>query len=425
MNKLLQFQRAAIAAESSAFTAGLGGPHDKESKVECVDRATRSVGEFIYMLSMIGSASVNGEAWRACVTTRPDVITTGKMCEASSDKEHIVIALKKMPIRTPIKNGRTLRTMIAPAAPLRPGAPVSARYTRGAFEHEVWVEMFCLDVARLMIEQKICPNVPLLYGFSYCENGCEYQNKELKGDSTSCLLVANELARGDIKTWLTAVKSRSELEWKCVIWDHLNEMTAMQEVIGIVHYDKHQGNTLFHGAPANVNGTFNGTYKRQKLLPDESYDRPVIDHTHTGWDYQFAYRKKLLDSLAWREYHEDKKEHGRSIWTRDYKQLLDPYQIAITLGAKLANNASDDAVTKALIKHKVPESIVDILFDIQDMADDKDFLYTPLEVMRVVFKDWRSKPDHVIVEEYDLTRPIQISSAMDRTGLFRNRIVVN
>jgi hypothetical protein len=415
------------------------GSDSKLGRVDCVNKHTKKFGGFIHLIRMIGSASNNGETWKACVSS-----SSSQAQDEYADNDYHIddpqctqpgsfpIALKKMPMRIikKEKGKKFIRFTHSVEYPVDPvNTPKRDRlnwYTPAALEHEVWVEILVLEISREMIKQYICPNLPLMYDLAYCPNGCDYSNPELKEEGASCLLIANQLAQGDLRSWIGA-RPRSMDEWKIMIYDNLNGLAALWIYCKAVHYDIHHQNGLVLGEPLGAplpesDGTFiENKIRARSSVSEDGESKSVIPKIHriyrprNGsmfilWDFQYAFSADVLDSKVWYEYHRDPKIVRDYIWTVDYAQIFN-----INLVVESMKLSKDPRVNKGIL----PKELRSILTSISLHADRGTL---PQDLLVILAKEWGwlepPKNKDSIVERYDLTAPLKVNSKLASTGLF-------
>lgn len=148
---------------------------------------------------------------------------------------------------------------------------------------EVVKEIRILDALCSLVERHISQNVPLTFDTLVCFN-CRYANPSLRNKDapTSCVVIPNELADGDLLHWMTSQHSPDE--WKSCIFQVISGLSAAQEHLGIIHADLHDGNMLF----TNVSP---GGYWHYRFVVDgrssETYDYyvPNAGQLWKLWDF--------------------------------------------------------------------------------------------------------------------------------------------
>lgn len=106
-------------------------------------------------------------------------------------------------------------------------------------------ELRIMQQCTKLVEQGVCPNLPIVYKHWICDD-CFYWNPKLKkkGVPKRCLMVANELSTGgDLKHWM--LKTHSQVAWQSCIFQILAGLVAFHNVLGYQHDDMHHGNVLY------------------------------------------------------------------------------------------------------------------------------------------------------------------------------------
>ena len=128
----------------------------------------------------------------------------------------------------------------------------------------------------------ISPHFPIIYGSQHCKS-CDYDNKvRFKGD---CLVVLNELAEGDLKSYLKSVHTSYDL--LCVFGQLIMTCLAIEHA-GLVHNDMHWGNYLYHKVP-----TYKGKYIHYHYTDHYRKEHNIyLKNNGTlfiGWDFADMY----------------------------------------------------------------------------------------------------------------------------------------
>lgn len=145
---------------------------------------------------------------------------------------------------------------------------------------EVIKEIRILDDLGDLVKQHVTPNLPLSFDTLICFN-CRYSNPTLrtKNAPTSCVVIPNELADGDLEKWMRT--GHTPEEWKSCIFQVLAGLCAIEDHLGIYHGDLHDGNMLFTDTPPG------GFWHYRFAIEGETYDYYV---PNTGqlwklWDF--------------------------------------------------------------------------------------------------------------------------------------------
>src|SRR5690606_1305284 len=111
----------------------------------------------------------------------------------------------------------------------------------------LWSELFFMKVCKVLVENKVTPNLPLYVNYFVCDD-CHYENDALTQQfpsGGSCVILINELANaGDIKKW--SETPRSNDEWINAYFQIFSALYCMQKYFDITHHDLHWGNVLVH-----------------------------------------------------------------------------------------------------------------------------------------------------------------------------------
>jgi len=128
------------------------------------------------------------------------------------------------------------------------------------------------------ITRGMSPHFPMIYASHICTN-CQYDNKRhFRG---KCIALLNELAEGDLKSYLKHQHTSNEL---IMIYGQIITSCLAMEHAGYVHHDLHWGNFLYHKVPE-----YKGKYLHYVYF-DEYYKRHSIYLKTNGlifiaWDF--------------------------------------------------------------------------------------------------------------------------------------------
>lgn len=122
--------------------------------------------------------------------------------------------------------------------------PMSPRAREVEFTDKMAMqELNIMQKCSRLVEQGVCPNLPMVYKHWICNN-CMYWNPKLKRAPKRCLMMANELSTGgDLKSWM--LKTHSQVAWKSCIVQILAGLVAFHNILGYMHDDMHHGNVLY------------------------------------------------------------------------------------------------------------------------------------------------------------------------------------
>ena len=205
----------------------------------------------------LGSGSANGEAYKSC---------------QKINGEQICLALKQIPM----KSTDTI---------------IKSLTDKTGREQEVWIEYIILNLCNYLVEQNICPNVPILYNSFLCDN-CTYTTNDLR-DGRSCLILANEFAEyGDGNNFFKrhfndfSAKYGPHHILVNILFQVYAGLYALQKYYNITHHDLHMGNILF------VKQKHGETFKY--IIDGVNYYLPNLGFTVTLWDFGYSMMPGVL-----------------------------------------------------------------------------------------------------------------------------------
>ena len=207
-----------------------------------------------FLKNTLGSGSSNGEAYVSC-------------------KKKYCVALKQIPFNTDmtlIKN-------------------FTEEYARS---NEIWIEFISMNLCNILIDNNVCPNLPILYSSFVCDS-CSYTTEKLQ-DGKKCLILANEFAEyGDCKSFFEnkhfkffAKKYGNEVVLQNIIFQVCAGIYSLQKYFNLTHHDLHYGNILF---VKQKQGGFS-----KYTIDSVDYYLPNLGFTVTLWDFGFALIPKKL-----------------------------------------------------------------------------------------------------------------------------------
>lgn len=217
----------------------------------------------ILLMKHIGTPSINGEIWQSC--TFWNCSKTGCSCT----NKH-TIALKKIPL-----------------------TPEAVEHLADyyyddveAMKFDVFAEIMCMHLCKILVENDVCPNLPVFFKYYFCED-CKFSNPSLvkyfkyaKMDQVVCALLLTEYASlGDLKNWLK--EKRSVEEWFNMFFQVFVGLYAMQKYFDLTHNDLHWGNILVHKIQPG------GYFKY--IIDGRDYYLPNIGYLFVLWDFGYAH----------------------------------------------------------------------------------------------------------------------------------------
>src|SRR5215203_848418 len=155
----------------------------------------------VRLLKYIGSESVAGQVKLACTLNQSDknVVTTECKCKTCRP-----IAVKIIELE-----GKDLNYFAnLDSAALNPFTTESS----APIPSSIHVEMTLLALSTLAVQQRTCPNLPLLYSYHLCEkNGCSIKQKYGNIRKLPCIYLLTELADGDLDFWFKKERTIDEI----------------------------------------------------------------------------------------------------------------------------------------------------------------------------------------------------------------------
>lgn len=227
----------------------------KPKNKRCISNKTNKLNKYIKIIKKIGSKSRTAEVYKACFPLN---------CKYS-------IAVKQVPL-----------------------TKIDLKYSKNKESKEainksfIWRELFYLKICNLLVNNNICPHLPLIYDYYICNN-CTFTNKEIIKEFPKikdCLLISNELAEGDLKHYLTNIKP-SIKELKIVYFQIYLALYCIKKYFKIEHQDLHWGNVLYHKIPK-------GGYIKY-IIQGKEILIPNIGYLFVLWDFEFSEIKNKIE----------------------------------------------------------------------------------------------------------------------------------
>jgi len=116
------------------------------------------------------------------------------------------------------------------------------------------------ESATKLVKRYISPHFPVVYGYNLCDH-CEYENPRIlanKRSTKKCYYIFNELAAGDLKTWIKQQASKKTWEpeevYHSMVTQLLMGLFALHWALNMTHADLHWGNVLWHDTSATKGG---------------------------------------------------------------------------------------------------------------------------------------------------------------------------
>lgn len=150
---------------------------------------------------------------------------------------------------------------------------------------ELWAELMAMRLCTDLVDNNICPNLPVMYSYSFCDS-CQFTNESIQQafgrDRLACLISVNEYAQGgDLKHWCR--QPRSDLEYAVAFFHIFAGIYAIQHWFDMIHYDLHWGNVLLLKNNDYIEGGL-----VQYTIAGQDYLIPDSQFTFVLWDFGYA-----------------------------------------------------------------------------------------------------------------------------------------
>jgi hypothetical protein len=157
------------------------------------------------------------------------------------------------------------------------------------------------------VKRNICPHFPLSYGYITCKDKCVYENSELRRTSPYCTVLFNELANGDLKSFILSDPGAFTLSRAISMFAQQYIGLYYIHKLGLAHNDMHWGNMLYHVTPKNDIGK----YWEYRLADVVLYVRNE-GQLWVLWDFERI--KKVNMSMRKRQYKDASRCFGIQRW---------------------------------------------------------------------------------------------------------------
>lgn len=258
---------------------------DISIKKACIDKKTKIINNQIQVLNRFGTDSQYGEAYKACFPLS---------CKYKIALKIIPLSKKEIKLLPEKKNKTEL---------------IKNTQNEEALNNStVFSELFFLKLCNFLVRKNINPHLPLIYRYFIC-NDCNFLNKNISLESKECVLVANELADGDLKDFITTVKP-SLKELLIAYFQIFTGIYTIHKYFNIYHTDLHWGNVLFHKNSKKKQYT-----RYNIILNGEPITVKNIGYLMVLWDFGLSFIPKKINSST-------KKPDNSITWKTDYKRII-------------------------------------------------------------------------------------------------------
>lgn len=295
-----------------------------DMKKSCIDGETKIISKDIKVGDRIGSASVYGEVYKACHPLSCKYKIAIKMIPLSKKEISFLPSGNN-------KNAITLKKHIQ-----------SEKVLNNSL---VFSELFFLKLTNFLVKKNINPHLPLVYKYFICDE-CKFSNKNLPS-SSQCIIVANELAEGDLKNFLTVVKP-SIKDLFTSYFQIFTAIYAIQKYFNIYHNDLHWGNVLYHKKTNNTNKTH-----IKYIINGKSFVVKNTDYLMVLWDFGLSIIPGKIDSKG--------KASGME-WYTDYEKTIEMLEVD-SHQKKQSYARLGDFLKDILYSSESPEQFLSKLYD--------------------------------------------------------------
>jgi hypothetical protein len=175
--------------------------------------------------------------------------------------------------------------------------------------HSSWVEIFVLNLCNVLLQEKICFNLPLTHKYSFCNN-CNYNNQII-----NCAMVVTDFFdEGDLQGWLVK-KDRSPLELFAMFFQVFAGLYALRKYFNVIHNDMHAGNVLVK----KINNPPNSFLRYS--IDGQEYFIPNTGYVFIIWDFGYAQIPKFIEIVNYAKLRENDKKLYKSIDVIDYTRI--------------------------------------------------------------------------------------------------------
>lgn len=171
----------------------------------------------------------------------------------------------------------------------------------------VFSELAILKMTNLLVQKGVCPHLPFVYRYYQCK-----KNKYV--------MVANELANGDLKDIITKIKPNIPT-LKIIFFQIFLGIYCIKKYFNIHHNDLHWGNVLYHTIPKK--GSIKYIIQGKSIVIPNTGFLPVL------WDFGLSYIPgKIPDRLKGKNSDDPWEDYKRisSMLMKDSEQTLDSYE---------------------------------------------------------------------------------------------------
>lgn len=226
----------------------------------CKTLAENKLGN-IKLIKRIGAKSVDGEVFKACYPLS---------CKN-------ILAVKRIQIEIPNEKDQEY------AKNFLNSEAVNSKNT-------IWSELTFLTIATELVQNKICPNLPMYFRADYCNNCSEETSKP-------CIFISNEFADGGtLEGFISSGKFTADTILSCY-YQIFFGLYTLKYHFGMEHNDLHWNNVLIHNLEPQKDGKLR--VWRYKFNDGSFIDIPIYDKLFVIWDFGRSTIKNKIEPKNW------------------------------------------------------------------------------------------------------------------------------
>jgi hypothetical protein len=272
----------------------------------------------IKLIKRIGSKSADGEVYKACYPLS---------CKN-------VLAVKRLQIELPNKKDQ--------------------EYAKNFLNSEavnsknlIWAELTFLTIATELVQNKICPNLPMYFRSDYC-NDCN-----ITGTSAPCMFISNEFADGgDLKSYIKGGEFTADEMISCY-YQVFFGLYALKYHFNIEHNDLHWMNVLIHNLKPKKDDKLR--VWRYKFNDGSYIDVPIYNKLFVIWDFGRSTIKNKIEPPNWRTEESSGKANDGNLFN-DYKRISEMIE------ANPCSGSSSTSKTRSKICDKKIQNVEDEIY---------------------------------------------------------------
>lgn len=264
----------------------------------------KTLDDNILVKQRIGTDSSYGEAFSACYPS--------KTCKHALAVKKIPLTNKEYAYIDPLKSLKILN------------------------DSEIWAEIYFSKLVSVLKEKNVVPHVPRYYTHYICGT-CAFENENLKKSSNKCIILPNDLANGDLKSFLITQEYSTETLILSYVQIYLG-ILAINLYFSLDHNDLHYGNVLYKKVKKGVN---------RYTLDSKTYYIPNNGLLFYLWDFGFATITDFIEPKVFR---------GRVKKGNDYYRITSMIKSGKEFSDTSKESTKGRLAAYAFLKEKVKEN---------------------------------------------------------------------